>query len=222
MVACTLALSPDRFLKLSGIAAKLAIGVRAGDDIMRLAERCGSSATATAAACAILADKLAVARAKPQRDVTASFTAHRPWLTMQRANAIGRLLAPLFAPVLMIAAGATAVIITVVALATQRPEISIGTFWASYALTLGLLVIHEFGHAGACVYHGARVGAIGVAIYLIYPALYCDVSDAWRLSRARRVAIDLGGIYLQMIATAAVAIAWRLTGVPILYMVAVT
>ena len=54
---------------------------------------------------------------------------------------------------------------------------------------------HEFGHASACRYSGGRPGVMGVGFYLVYPAFYCDVTDAYRLSRAGRLRTDLGGVY---------------------------
>src|SRR3954452_8226592 len=54
---------------------------------------------------------------------------------------------------------------------------------------------HEIGHASACRYSGARPSALGVGIYLIWPAFYCDVTDAYRLDRRGRLRTDLGGVY---------------------------
>ena len=46
---------------------------------------------------------------------------------------------------------------------------------------------HELGHASACRYGGARPGVMGVGVYLVWPAFYCDVTDAYRLNRAGRL-----------------------------------
>src|SRR5215218_5546397 len=54
---------------------------------------------------------------------------------------------------------------------------------------------HELGHASACRYGGARPGVMGVGVYLVWPAFYCDVTDAYRLNRAGRLRTDLGGVY---------------------------
>jgi putative peptide zinc metalloprotease protein len=58
---------------------------------------------------------------------------------------------------------------------------------------------HEFGHASACRYGGARPGVMGVGLYLVWPAFYCDVTDAYRLNRAGRLRTDLGGVYFNAI-----------------------
>jgi putative peptide zinc metalloprotease protein len=65
------------------------------------------------------------------------------------------------------------------------------------ALVMVSLVLHEFGHASACRAFGAKEGEIGFAVYLVFPVFYCDVTDAWRLSRRQRAALDLAGLYTQ-------------------------
>jgi putative peptide zinc metalloprotease protein len=65
------------------------------------------------------------------------------------------------------------------------------------ALLMLSLVLHEFGHASACRAFGAKEGEIGFAIYLVFPVFYCDVTDAWKLSRRERAALDLAGLYTQ-------------------------
>jgi len=66
---------------------------------------------------------------------------------------------------------------------------------------LGILsmVFHEFGHASACHYSGARPGRIGCGIFLIWPSLYTDVTDVYRVGRRGRLRTDLGGVYFNTI-----------------------
>ncbi len=45
---------------------------------------------------------------------------------------------------------------------------------------------HEFGHAAALVRHGGKKPEIGVGVYVIFPVMHTDVSEAWRLSRKKR------------------------------------
>jgi putative peptide zinc metalloprotease protein len=70
-------------------------------------------------------------------------------------------------------------------------------------LVFGLLVIatafHEIGHASACRYGGAEPGTIGVGLYIVWPAFYTDVTDAYRLGRWGRVRVDLGGVYFNAV-----------------------
>jgi putative peptide zinc metalloprotease protein len=60
-------------------------------------------------------------------------------------------------------------------------------------------VFHELGHAAAARYGGGHVRGIGVGFYAIFPAVFTDTSDTYRLSRWARVRIDLGGIYFHLI-----------------------
>ncbi len=78
---------------------------------------------------------------------------------------------------------------------------------------MGLLsvVIHELGHATAAFRYGARVGNIGIGIYLRYPVMYSDVTDVWKLQRWQRVTVDLGGVYFQLITAAIYAMLYFLT-----------
>src|SRR5690242_13614443 len=64
-------------------------------------------------------------------------------------------------------------------------------------LGLGILsaALHEVGHASACRYGGGQPGGMGAGIYMVWPAFYTDVTDAYRLPRGARLRTDLGGIY---------------------------
>jgi len=72
---------------------------------------------------------------------------------------------------------------------------------------LGASLFHEVGHCAAVSAFGARPGRIGFGIYWLSPAFFSDVSPAWTLSRWKRVAVDCGGIYFQLLACALFAIA---------------
>jgi putative peptide zinc metalloprotease protein len=80
-----------------------------------------------------------------------------------------------------------------------------------FALTTLSAGFHELGHAAACRYSGAKPGAMGVGLYLVWPAFYTDVSDAYRLSRGGRLRVDLGGLYFNAIFAVAALAAWMAT-----------
>jgi putative peptide zinc metalloprotease protein len=84
------------------------------------------------------------------------------------------------------------------------------------ALGLGLLsmVFHELGHASGCRYGGGRPGQIGMGVYLIWPALYTNVTDAYRLDRRARLRTDLGGIYFNVIFILGLGAAYLATSWP--------
>ena len=71
---------------------------------------------------------------------------------------------------------------------------------------------HEFGHAAAARYGGSTPGAMGIGIYLFWPAFYTDVTDSYRLGRAGRVRTDLGGLYFNALVVLASFGVWWLTG----------
>jgi len=81
-------------------------------------------------------------------------------------------------------------------------ELKDSGFFQGYLLFLLSLIIHELGHASACLYGGSEPSDIGFTIYLLYPAFYSDVSSAWRLGRWQRVMVDIGGNYFQLVVAA--------------------
>jgi putative peptide zinc metalloprotease protein len=83
-------------------------------------------------------------------------------------------------------------------------------------LTLLSTLFHECGHAAACRYGGARPGVIGMGIYLIWPAFFTNVTDAYRLGRGARVRTDLGGVYFNAIFVVALTATYWLTGYQVL------
>src|SRR5207302_9571443 len=70
-----------------------------------------------------------------------------------------------------------------VAGATAQAFRSPGLLLLVFALGVVSAGFHEFGHAAACRYAGATPGGMGVGFYLVWPAFYTDVTDAYRLPR---------------------------------------
>jgi len=71
---------------------------------------------------------------------------------------------------------------------------------------------HEIGHASACRRGGASPGVLGAGVYLVWPAFYCDVTDAYRLDRRGRLRTDLGGVYFNGLFALLAAGAYLATG----------
>jgi putative peptide zinc metalloprotease protein len=84
-------------------------------------------------------------------------------------------------------------------------------FGWSYLLLMVSVMMHELGHASACARYGASPSTIGFTVYLIWPAFYSDVSDAWRLKRWQRVVVDISGVFFQIVTAAAYVFIYRLT-----------
>lgn len=74
-----------------------------------------------------------------------------------------------------------------------------GFLLATVGLIIGGALFHEVGHASGCRYGGARPGRIGFGMYLMLPAFYTNVNDAYRLKRTGRLRTDLGGIYFNAV-----------------------
>ena len=81
-------------------------------------------------------------------------------------------------------------------------------------ILLGATVVHELGHAAACRYGGATPGKIGVAVYIVYPAFFTDVTQSYRLGRVGRVRTDLGGVYFNALTIAGLTAVYAHTQSP--------
>jgi putative peptide zinc metalloprotease protein len=83
-------------------------------------------------------------------------------------------------------------------------------------IMLGLVILsaafHETGHATAAAYGGARPGVMGAGVYIVWPAFYTDVTDAYRLGKGGRLRTDLGGVYFNVIFMLATVGAYFATG----------
>lgn len=75
--------------------------------------------------------------------------------------------------------------------------------WQGVVL-LGITLIflktaHEFGHAFIATRYNCQVPVMGVAFMVLFPMLYSDVSDAWRLKiRRHRLMIDGAGMMVEL------------------------
>jgi putative peptide zinc metalloprotease protein len=71
--------------------------------------------------------------------------------------------------------------------------------WLFAGTLFGVKVFHEFGHAYTAVRFGVRVPTMGIAVMMMAPMLYTDVTDAWRLpNRRQRLLIDAAGVIVEL------------------------
>ena len=79
-----------------------------------------------------------------------------------------------------------------------------------YAITLVIIkALHELGHAYVARHFGARVPIIGLAFLVMFPVLYTDTTDAWRLTdKRKRLLIDSGGIIVELTIAAIAIFLW--------------
>ncbi len=94
-------------------------------------------------------------------------------------------------------------------------------FFPVFALFVLSMLMHELGHATACARYGVSARDIGFGLYLIFPVAYSDVSAAWTLTRRQRVAVDLAGVYFQLLVGLAYLTAYRLGGWEVFHLASV-
>ena len=71
---------------------------------------------------------------------------------------------------------------------------------AAVAVTLfAVKMLHELGHAYTAVRYGCHVPSLGLAIVMLAPMPYTDVTDSWRLrDRRQRLHIDAAGMIVEL------------------------
>ncbi|MEQ8603910.1 MAG: peptidase [Marivibrio sp.] len=85
-----------------------------------------------------------------------------------------------------------------------------GVVWAAVTLTAAK-ILHELAHAYTARRYGCRVPTMGVAFLVLYPVLYTDTSDSWRLtSRGRRLRVGAAGIRLELMLALLATLLWSL------------
>jgi len=70
-------------------------------------------------------------------------------------------------------------------------------------------VIHELGHAYTAVRYGVKVPSMGLAFLVLWPVLYTDTSEAWKLSsRRQRLAIAIAGMTAELVLAVFATLIW--------------
>ena len=155
----------------------------------------------------------------PRSDLLLALKGHRVLFDQRRVNRIGRALAWLHRPPVVVAVLAAMVAMDVwlfgfygamtpVLEVLNQPVLLLVVF----GLTVASLVFHEFGHASACRYGGAKPGCIGCGLFLIWPSMYTDVTDVYRIGRGGRIRTDLGGVYFNVVFMLGMGGCYFLTG----------
>ncbi|WP_173668288.1 daptide biosynthesis intramembrane metalloprotease [Thermobifida fusca] len=210
----------SRYFRIGADVARLMQALDGQTDAAGLADRLGRPWTAENVHSAVrslhergLLDDGRVLRRTPWvvfvPPMTVQFTLVRPerllqWLRPLIVAAANRVTATLAAAV---ALGG------VLALAAQAADLGramgeplpLGVYAGVVAAFLASTSLHELGHGVTLTYYGGRPTRIGVMLFYLAPAFFCDVSDGWRLRREHRVRVALAGIATQAVIAGAAA-----------------
>jgi len=82
-----------------------------------------------------------------------------------------------------------------------------------YALALTFAkIVHEHGHAYAAKRYGVRVPTMGVAFLVLWPYLYTDTSEGWKLAdRRKQLVIALAGMAAELALAVVCTFLWALS-----------
>ncbi len=72
--------------------------------------------------------------------------------------------------------------------------------------------LHELGHALAATRFGVRVAHMGIAFVVMWPMLYTDVGESWKLkSRYQRLIVSSAGILTELALAGVSTLGWAVT-----------
>ncbi len=108
--------------------------------------------------------------------------------------------------------------LTGLALTAQEIEAYLGTVnylftprggLAFLACLVALKIGHEFAHAYAAKAMGLHVRSMGIMLIVVWPLLYTDTTDAWKLpDRRRRMAISAAGVTFELAVAGVALLLW--------------
>jgi putative peptide zinc metalloprotease protein len=233
---------PDgQVVQLPGLLYHVAEGAAAGEDYAAIADRVGeeiSRSVSVADVRFIVDEKLqplglvrdpnaepVTATSKPDSLLTLKYK--RALIPPSVVRVIAAAFMPLFVPPVVVAVLAAAVGLDIwlfwvhgLAQGLRAALYQPTTLLLLFALVVLSAVFHECGHAAATRYGGARPGAMGAGLYLVWPALYTDITESYRLGRGGRLRADLGGVYFNAIFMLLTGAAYFCTGFePLLLMI---
>lgn len=180
-----------------------------------------------------LAEKKLLADGRRRRRSTAPWVKYVPPITLQitllRPAGAAKALAPIASAVasrwgmttcwVFALAGVLAMVVQAQAIgdALSSP-LPFEVYLLLLASSLVGMTLHEFSHGVALVHYGGRPSRLGIMLFYLMPAFFCDVSDGWRLPHNwQRVRVALAGIAVQTLfgsATALAALATSAMGGP--------
>ncbi|MBD2840350.1 HlyD family efflux transporter periplasmic adaptor subunit [Pseudomonas sp. JM0905a] len=121
-----------------------------------------------------------------------------------------------FTGVLVVALGALGVLLVLQqwdSFTTAVVESFSASGLVSFAMALILAkTLHELGHALVATRLGLRVGHMGIAFVVLWPMLYTDTGESWKLRSSRqRLAIASAGILTELALAGLATLGWALS-----------
>lgn len=81
-----------------------------------------------------------------------------------------------------------------------------------YAVALVFIkCLHELGHGYAATRYGCRVTSMGIALIVLFPVLFTDTTDSWKLtSKRKRLIIGAAGVAVELSLAAIATLLWAI------------
>lgn len=83
-----------------------------------------------------------------------------------------------------------------------------GMFYYGLALAF-VKCLHELGHGYAATRYGCRISTMGIAFIVLFPILFTDTTDTWKLSsRRKRLIVSGAGVAVEISLAAIATLLW--------------
>ena len=83
--------------------------------------------------------------------------------------------------------------------ATLQDIFTIKGFLSFFGAMVFAKIIHEFSHAYVAKAHGCKIPTIGIAFIVMWPVMYTDTGDSWKIrSRRSRFTIGIAGMLAEL------------------------
>ncbi|OPX45198.1 putative peptide zinc metalloprotease protein YydH [Ruminiclostridium hungatei] len=70
-----------------------------------------------------------------------------------------------------------------------------------YIMQVITIGFHELGHAITCKYYGGKVRKMGIKLFFLLPAMYCDISEIYTFkSRKKKMLVSFAGVLVNFVA----------------------
>jgi len=78
-----------------------------------------------------------------------------------------------------------------------------------FCALIGVKIAHELGHAYTATRYGCRVSTMGVAFLVLFPVLFTDTTDSWKLRSTRqRLTITAAGVMTELMIAVFATFLW--------------